>query len=175
MKRFSYLVVFVVILVFLTAPVAFGQALDGKWFQLKISFKGYAFGGPSGLDKISGSTTNYLNLVWNPGTSSYDYTIYTSDGTPLTQSQDTAFSPDILEYAETVRDVGMTFGRDDTNYIDAYHTSLIKIKRDSQGALKSATFTSLGCEVYDGEAEGNTAFGGCTIKGKTIVAPPFSL
>ena len=101
--------------------------------------------------------------------------IFQPDGTEITQRFDTVayFTPDLLEYQETLRHVGMRFGRDDSNYIDTFITALIKIKRDSQGALKSATFTSLGCEVYDGEMETLTAFGGCTIKGKTIDAPPF--
>jgi len=153
--------------------MAFGQALDGQWLQLKVGFKGYAFGGPGGLDKIGGSTTNYMLLTWDGANPEYDYSIYTADGILISQADDVAFSPDLAEFYETARDVGMTFGRDGSNYINTYLTALIKIKRDSQGALKSATFTSLGCEVYDGEMDGDTAFGGCTVKGKTIESPPF--
>jgi hypothetical protein len=175
MKRFSYLVVFVILLFFLSAPIAFGQALDGKWLQLKMNFKGYAFeyGGLDKINKSSGSATNYMLLTWDAG--GYTFKIFQPDGTELIQRFDTVayFTPDLLEYQETLRHVGMRFGRDDSNYIDTFITALIKIKRDSQGALKSATFNSLGCEVYDGEMETFTAFGGCTIKGKTIDAPPF--
>jgi len=172
MKKFSCFAIFAILLVFLSAPVAFGQALDGKWFQLKVGFKGYAFG-PGVLDKISGSATNYMLLTWDNVNSVYSYSIYQSDGTSISQGGISSFSPDLLEYEETAIDVFMTFGRDDTNYINANLTALIKIKRDSQSALKSATFTSLGCQVYDGEMDGNSAFGGCTIKGKTIQFPPF--
>jgi len=173
MKRFSYLAIFVILLVFLSAPVAFGQALDGKWFQLKVGFKGYAFG-TGGLDKISGSATNYMLFTWDNINSVYNYSIYQSDGIAIPQDlADASFSTDLLEYEETAINVRMAFGRDDTNYINTNLTALIKIKRDSQSALKSATFTSLGCQVYDGEMDGNTAFGGCTIKGKTIQFPPF--
>jgi len=175
MKRFSYLLVFVILLVFLAAPIAFGQALDGKWFQLKMNFKGYAFeyGGLDKINKSSGSATNYMVLTWEGP--QYHFSLFQPDGTEITQRFDTVayFTPDLLEYQETLRHVGMRFGRDDSNYIDTFITALIKIKRDSQGALKSATFTSLGCEVYDGEMETLTAFGGCTIKGKTIDTPPF--
>jgi hypothetical protein len=83
------------------------------------------------------------------------------------------FSPELLESQETLRHVGIRFGRDDSNYIDTFITALIMIKRDSHGFFKGATFTSLGCEVYDGEMETLTAFGDCTIKGKTIDTPPF--
>ena len=172
MKRFSIFAIFVILLVFLSAPVAFGQALDGKWFQLKVGFKGYAFG-TGVLDKISGSATNYMLLTWDNVNSVYNYSIYQSDGTSISQGGNPSFRPDLLEYEETAIDAFMTFGRDDSNYINANLTALIKIKRDSQSALKSATFTSLGCQVYDGEMDGNTAFGGCTIKGKTIQFPPF--
>jgi hypothetical protein len=168
MKKTACMTVCVALIALFTAPVAFGQALDGKWFQLKVSFKGYAFE-DSTLDKVSGSTTNYMRLDWTG--SAYQCFIYTSDGSEIIQ--DSGFTPDSLEYYETAIDVDMTFGQDDTNYINAYHTSLINIKRDKQGAFKSATFTSLGCEVYDGEMNGATAFGGCTIKGKTIESPPF--
>jgi hypothetical protein len=174
MKRFFYLAACVSLMILLTAPVVFGQEFDGKWFELKVNFKGYSFGIDS-LDKVSGSTTNYMLLQWDGGTEFYSYSIYRPDGTPITQQEaiETVFHPDILLNYETVYDVGMTFERDSTNYINVYHTSLIKIKRDSQGALKSATFTSLGCEVYDGEMNSDFAFGGCTIKGKLISAPPF--
>lgn len=159
-----------VLIALFTAPVAFGQALGGKWFELKVSFKGYAFA-PNGLDKVSGSTTNYLHLSWNG--SAYEYSIYALDGTQIPQhSPETSFVPDILEYYETARDVGMTFARDEMNYIDVWQTAIITIKK-SKDAFKSATFTSLGCEVEDGEMEGETAFGGCTIKGKMIDSPPF--
>ena len=175
MKRFSYLLVFVILLGFLPAPIAFGQALDGKWLQLKMSFKGYAFeyGGLDKINKSSGNATNYMLFTWDAG--QYHFSIFQPDGTEMKQRSDTVayFFPDLLEYQETLRHVGMRFGSDDSNYIDTFITALIKIKRDSHGALKSATFTSLGCEVYDGEMETLTAFGGCTIKGKTIDAPPF--
>jgi hypothetical protein len=167
--------VFVSLLFFLAAPIAFGQALDGKWFQLKMNFKGYAFeyGVLDKINKSSGSATNYMLLTCEG--SQYHFSIFQTDGIEITQRFDTVayFSPNLLEYQETLRHVGMRLGRDDSNYIDTFITALIKIKRDSQGALKSATFTSLGCEVYDGEMETLTAFGGCTIKGKTIDAPPF--
>lgn len=172
MKRFPYLAVFVFLFVFIAAPLAFGQALDGKWLQLKISFKGYAFG-QNGLDKMSGSSSNYLFLSWDDINSAYTFSLFQPNGTMIPQRGETYFVPDFLEYEETARDVGMTLARDGSNYIDTYLTGLIKIKRDSQGALKNATFTSLGCEVYDGEMDGNTAFGGCTIKGKMIDAPSF--
>jgi hypothetical protein len=161
----------IALIALLTAPAAFGQALHEKWFELKVNFKGYAFV-PEGLDKVSGSVTNYMRLSWNSGEQTYTFSIYTADGTPIPQGDTATFSPDILEDYETAIDVDMMFARDESNYIWTWHTSLITIKK-SKGAFKSATFNSLGCEVDDGEIDGDTAFGGCTIKGKTIESPPF--
>jgi hypothetical protein len=166
MKRFSYLLVCAVLLVFLAAPVAFGQALNGQWFQLKVSQKGYAFG-PGGIYKFSGSITNYMLLTWDDGNLVYNYSLFQPDGTQIPQGVNPFFAP-IGDNEEIAADVGMEFARDDINYIVSWHTTRITIKRDSQGAFKSATFNSLGCEIIDGEVDGNTAFGGCVIKGKTI-------
>ena len=170
-RKTACMTVCIALIALLTAPAAFGQALDGKWFELKVTFKGYTFVA-EGLDKVSGSVTNYMRLAWDPNTSTYGFSIYASDGTLIPQGDTPTFSPDILEDYETAIDVNMLFAQDDTNYIWTWHTSLIAIKR-SKGAFKSATFTSLGCEVDDGEIGGETAFGGCTIKGKTIESPPF--
>ncbi len=175
MKRFTCSMVLVIVLVLLAASLGFGQVLDGTWLKLKMSFKGYTFeyGVLDKINKSSGSATNYMLLTWDAG--SYRFTIFQSDGTELTQRFDTVpyFMPDPIDDQVTLRHVGMRFGRDDSNYIDTFITALIKIKRDSHGTFKSATFTSLGCEVYDGEMETLTAFGGCTIRGKTVDAPPF--
>jgi hypothetical protein len=103
MKRFSYWVVFVVLSVLLAAPIAFGQALDNQWLQLKVSFKGYAYG----LGKASISTTNFMFITWDAVDSVYNFTLYQPDGTQIIQRGDSFFPPDILSDVEVAIDVGI--------------------------------------------------------------------
>lgn len=60
----------------------------------------------------------------------------------------------------------------------AYVTALLKVKRDKQGTITSARFTTLGGELYDGvlhdEVEGDRCLrGGLKISGNTV--PPEKL
>jgi len=43
------------------------QALDGAWFKLSISVKGYTVGAGEVVSKASFKTTSYLYLIWDGG------------------------------------------------------------------------------------------------------------
>jgi hypothetical protein len=169
MKKIACMMVCVVLIVLYAVPFTFGQALDGQWFQMKVSHKGYGVN-PGGILKISGSITNYMHLTWDAVHSRYDFRLFRADGSEISQGiygYNPYWSP-MGDNEEIAADVGMEFSPDSMNYIDTHHTSFIKIKRDSKGNFKSATYTSLGCQDINGGIGDKNVYGGCVIKGKTI-------
>ena len=169
MKKTACMMVCVVLIVLFAVPFTFGQALDGQWLQMKVSHKGYGVN-PGGIYKISGSITNYMYLTWDGVNSRYDFRLFRADGSEISQGiygYNPYWSP-IGDNEEIAADVGMEFAPDSINYIDTHHTSFIKIKRDSRGTFKSATYNSLGCQDINGGIGDRNVYGGCVIKGKTI-------
>jgi hypothetical protein len=169
MKRTACMMVCIVLIGFFAVRIAFGQALDGQWFQLKVSHKGYGFDS-NGIYKIRGSITNYMLLTWDGINLRYDFRLFRADGTEISQGI-YGYYPywrPMGDNEEIAADVGMEFAPDSINYIDTHHTSFIKIKRDSKGIFKSATFNSLGCQDINGGIDDKNVYGGCVIKGKTI-------
>lgn len=164
MKKSVYITACIALMVLLAAPLAFGQALDGLWFQAKVNIKGYTVDSSGLLDNISGSTVNYFHTTWVTSTT-YNVTVYDETGNQM--DAEPTFAT-IGANEDIVSDLGMQFG-EGSNYINTYQTSLIKIKRDSKGGgIKSVTFNSIGCEIFSGEVDGKAFYGGCTMKAKTI-------
>jgi len=63
MKKTACMMVCVVLIVLFAVPFTFGQALDGQWFQMKVSHKGYGVN-PGGIYKISAASRTYMYLTW---------------------------------------------------------------------------------------------------------------
>jgi hypothetical protein len=171
MKKSVCMAFCIALVVLFTTPFAFGQALDGLWFEAKVNFKGYTVDSNGLLDKVSGSGVNYLYMTYVVTGTNYIVTAYDEAGNP-------APYPDTLSAIganeNIMEDLGLQFG-EGSNYLKTYQTSLITIKRDKQGAIKSITINSMGCEVYDGLIDGKPVYGGCTMKAKKIDSPPFPL
>lgn len=164
MKRFSFVAVFVILLALLTAPLAFGQALHDQWFKLSIGIKGFMVDVTGELTPLVCGCENYMHLLWD--TDHYTYRLFDHAGVEIAGPLSTTFTT-IGADENLVVNLQTRFARD-ANHIDTHHTSYIRIKKDSHGVFKKATFTSLGCDVYDGTVGGQDFYGGCTIKGKTI-------
>ncbi len=168
MKKHVCVSICIALIVLFTAPFAFGQALDGLWFKANVTYKGYTVDGSGLLTKTSGKFVNYLNFTWDDV--NYDIACYDEDGNIIYTNQKATLGAN----EELIDDLGMSFGNT-TDYIETYQAPLIKIKRDRAGTLKSVTINSMGCEAHGGPIDGNQFYGGCTMKAKTIEAPPFPL
>ena len=169
MKKCSCTTLFIALIILFTTPLAFGQALDGLWFQAKGNFKGYTVDGSGLLDKASVNTVNYFHLTWNVTNTNYYITNYDEAGNGMNGDVEIAT---VGTNEDIVHDLTLQLGQV-SSPLFAYQTCLIKIKRDSHGFVKSVTFNSMGCESYNGYINGNEFFGGCTMKAKKIDSPPF--
>ena len=171
MKKKYVCVTFCIILIVLfTTPFAFSQSLDGLWFQAKSIYKGYTVDAGGLLTKESGRLMNYINFTWDIDSSNYNIVFYDEVGNMITSTTKVTLGAN----EEIIEDLGGILGTATQN-IYTHLTPLIKIKRDRGGAFRSATITSMGCEVYGGTIGGNDFYGGCTMKAKSIELPPFPL
>ena len=163
---------------------AFAQdtGLHGLWFKLRISGHGYAARDDgSAPRKLAGTQTAYLHLtVSNPTDSAngpslpsqtYRFDLWTQTGPnswDLTYSETEAiestngkvfFISDL--YLDVVAENGIA--------IETYMTVMLRVKRDKNGDVASATFSTLGAEVYDGSTpQGEVVRGGLSATGKTV-------
>ncbi len=161
----------------LGASNASAQVLDNTWFKLSISAKGYEVGMDDAVTKGSIKATAYLLVQWN-GSDRYNYYFYseTSPGTWTEKNVGYFSATPSGEVYFFLSDKELTINTPDGKELNAYITGLIKVKLDDLGNLKSATFQSLGIEVYDGSTpDGATIYGGATIKGKICEPPPITV
>jgi len=170
MKKYVCVTFCIALIVLFTTSFAFSQALDGLWFQAKSTYKGYTVDAGGLLTKASGKLVNYINFTWETDGSNYNIVFYDEAGNMITSTTKVAIGAN----EEIIEDLGGILG-DATQNIYTHLTPLIKIKRGREGPLKSVTITSMGCEVYGGGIDGNDFYGGCTMKAKSIEAPPFPL
>jgi hypothetical protein len=173
----------VVIMIFVIAPTASAQTyagiLDGQWFKLNLSMKGYQIkaDGETVSGKGAGSTHAYLYMSY--GGSGYTITTcmqddvtdgiwYKNTGAPIpianiygsTYPQVWDFQGNPLQF----------FNGADT--FSAYLTFDTKITPDKAdpAKLKSATIGNVACALYADLAGGEYGCGSCTIKGSLIPA-----
>ena len=153
---------------------AFGE-MDGVWFKTRFQGKGFDLE-PTGLGgKTSVKGTCYVHLMYanpdpnDPG--SYDTRVVceTAPGSWETVSGFvTAESPDLGLIAE---DRNLAFTTAAGLRALGYGVFVVRPKLDKSGALKSASFESLGAEMLSGSrlSDPNTpALGGYRVKGKTV-------
>lgn len=169
MKKCAYTTFLIALIILFTTPIAFGQALDGLWFKAKTTFKGYTVDGSGLISKANVTMVNYFYLTWID--TAYYVATYDEAGNVMPVG-DSSFHT-IGANEDIVRDFTMELGHV-SNSINMVQSSIIKIKRDSHGAVKSATFNSMGCDIWRAQIEGNGFYGGCAMKAKTIEYPPFN-
>jgi hypothetical protein len=155
------------------------EMLNGQWFQVNGSMKGY-------YDYWSDNITGKLNEKWK----GYIYTTFNSDSSTFTM---TACAPNsdgttyrattagpistdfvygfanqtqIWDFLVISRNINQTLQfASDTREFTIFPFLVMMVKLDSSDAFKSASFTSEGCLGYDNQ---NLAVGSCTLKGKTV-------
>ena len=166
MKKIACMTVCIALLVFLVAPVASAQLLDGQWFQMKFKVKGLLITGDA-VAPANYSGVSYLKLQWNAVSSSYDYEVHSWDGASwrIGTGQDVGlYGPKENVTTEWVSDLYLT----NTEHLSFNKQTSFTIKNDSSGQLKSATISSLSCSAYGTWLGSRHFYGGCTMKGKTI-------
>ena len=168
MKHFRvFFIAIAIVAIFLTGSgTAFAQAMHGKWFELKVSAKGYEVDMAEDVYKLSGKTTAYMHMDWD--TNHYDYYIFseTSPGV-WQQTDDGTFSLTISTEDYIFLSDDCTIAWPDGTSYHFYFTALIRVKLDKLGALSSASLATLGAAV-DTSSSGVDTYGGATVKGKVI-------
>lgn len=159
-------------IVLLQAGPASAQRLDGAWFKLKVSAKGYSVGPGEVISRAGFKATAYLLLELDAGNGNYDCRLYceTAPGTWAAQVLDGFIDPEFCtEDYIFMPDSDVTVYAPDGSYVHMYFTALIRSKVDKLDELCGAAFSVLGAEVDDGEtAEGDTIYGGAKVKGKVV-------
>lgn len=163
-----------------------GLAPPGElWFKVKTRAVGYSAAEGEKPSKGSGTELNYVRLApiataAQPGDDGYptlpsspyriDLWVQSEKGWHLAGGTDVALeSCDGLAYF--LSDVEVVIPFDDGEFA-AYVTALLKVKRDKQGEITSARFTTLGGELYDGvlhDIEGDRCLrGSLKISGNSV-------
>jgi len=167
------------LMVFAIAPFASAQTnadiLNGQWFKVKASFKGYSISanGETVLGKNSGTTTVYLLFGYNVN-STYTITTCTQDrhvSSTWHKYTNTPISIDDI-YGDTYPQVWdfqsnyLRFYDGESNY-DAYLTFYTKITADGSN-LKNANIINVACALYADLASGEYRLGSCSFSGPLV-------
>ena len=165
------------LIIFVIAPVASAQTyasiLDGQWFKVNLSLKGYMISGETVLGKRSGSAHAYLYMSY--GASGYTITTCMQDDvndniwylwtalTPLPIANIYgATYPQVWDFQDNPLQL--------YNGYETYNTYLTfytKITADG-GTLKNATISNVACAVYSDLGGGQYGTGSCSIKGSLV-------
>ena len=159
--------------------LASDSTFNDMWLKVQVKASGYLVPLDGTAPRKGGiATTAYLHLTLAtaagteaslPGVT-YNYELWTRDLAGTWQA--TSTGTETIETSDGrvyfTADMGLTVVFADGPTVDAYVTCALTVKRDKTGAVKSATITSLGGEVYDGTFGDSTVRGGLRIKGKSV-------
>ena len=165
----------------LLAPVVSAQKFDGVWFKLKLSIKGWTLDDPtqSIISTFNESPPVYAEFV---STGGHDYDVHFWTLVDGTWSNSYTTGQTLLGTNENfLSDSSVTIVLNGGDAVHTFHTVFISSKlAGGTGEVLSATYNGVG-EINTGTiligGVTNRAFGGCTLKGKTIDASklPFAL
>jgi hypothetical protein len=178
----------VALMVFMIAPIAsaqqFADILNGQWFKIKASMKGYEIDNDNETvtGKGSGNGTVYLKMTFNNKTdpSPDTYTITTcmqDDENDSTWHKITnidiiskeniygAIYPQVWDFGGNP--ISFTDGYTD---FDVYLLLYTKISVDKAGSLKTATISTISGSIWAEFDGGDFALGSCTLSGSLISA-----
>ena len=149
--------------------------LDDVWFKMNVEFSGKQY--DLDTEELSNEEFNmkvYIHTTLNEE-EGYDIEMYTKnvDGEWERTETSRSFDAEVSGPGEKwimVVDENFGFWEKKGKYIRFYMTAIIKIKKKDTGAFKSATFKTLGAEVYYGENADGTVeyYGGAKVKGESI-------
>jgi hypothetical protein len=166
------------LMLFMIAPIASAQTyadiLDGQWFKVKASFKGYSIAddGETVLGKGSGTTTVYLYMDYDAG----EYTITTcmedtfidnlwhkTVNTPISTNYIYgATYPQVWDFQSNY----LQFYDGEANFY-TYLTFYTKITADGS-TLKNANIINVACAIYADIATGEYGLGSCSLSGPLV-------
>jgi len=168
-KSLCRVLVVVAALVALAAPIVSAQQLDGVWFKLKVSAKGYTLDTNTlAVAKFSGSIPVYMQFVSTNGVADVYYIRPWTQIDSVWTNMVTGTKSLIGSNQTFISDCGMTFMAGSySNSISTFHTPFINIKTSGTGAFSSATYSGTG-EIYSGSMNGKPCYGYFTIKGTSV-------
>jgi hypothetical protein len=170
------------VFVLMVAPSVSAQTipemLNGKWFQVNGSMKGYYdYWSDNITGKLNEKWKGYIYTTFDSASSTFTMTACApnSDGTTYRATTAGPISTDfvygfanqtqIWDFLVISRNINQTLQfASDTREFTILPFLVIKVKLDSTNAFKSASFTTEGCLGYDNQ---HLAVGSCTLKGKT--------
>jgi len=173
MKKARLIVVLAVIIGlagFLAAPQASAQVLDGKWFRLNCTIKAMQVNETTGvMAPFNLNFTAYMYFMhegWTNGTALYYIEVWsrTAPGHWVMTNNEN-LNP-TLPWSDLVfPDFGIQFYGEGKTYIISYITPFVN--------NKLTTLFAQG-EIFGGlNSAGNAIYGGITIQGSAVSAPPF--
>jgi len=150
--------------------------LNGQWFQVNGSLKGYKnYKIDETADKATEKWNGFIYTTFDSGTSSYVLTtcILDSDGTTYIADSTQPISINAIYGDSDQRqlwNLKLHYGTNN-DYLNFNGILLVPIlfmdvKLDKNNAFRSASFKTEGCIGYDTNVLG--LMGSCTLKGKTV-------
>jgi hypothetical protein len=161
-------------LALLLTPRLSAQAdlLYDTWFKVKVQAKGVQVEDDESLSKATSKSVHYIHFLppeVEGGGAAVSYELWSEtapDSWEIVDGGEIGLigSGDLL-----FSDWGIGFGLFDGNGFGGYHTGMIKVKTDKEGALKKARLKSFGGETTDGTLDGEHFFAGSlNVTGKTV-------
>jgi len=160
------------------------DALPDTWFKLKIKGSGYAARDDgSAPHKVGGTFKAYVHVYpdiegtatddGGPSLPSDSYHIDVWCQTGPDQWERTYWTTESLERSDGLvyflADLHCSFRTENGMDLESYMTAMIRVKRDKAHAVKAATFTTLGAEIFDGTTpDGEVLRGGLRASGKEV-------
>lgn len=179
-KKIIGTVLAVLFIVFVIAPHVSAQQyaniLDGQWFKVKASMKGYAIASDleTVLGKTAGSAPSYMKFTYDNGVGEY---------TLMTCAQDD-YNPNLWhksfcgpistdEIYGAIYPQIWDFGGTPIDFYDGYSTyslyTVLYTKITADGpTLKQATISTVSCGIWAEFDSGQYGIGSCTITGSLI-------
>jgi hypothetical protein len=161
-------------------PVAVDASLDGLWFKLSVKCKGRVLATDgSKLSKGSAAAAAYMHLMLAPFDTTdgeapsvdYVYDVW-SESSPETWTDETSDQiPFVLTPVDDYIAPNAFFtAKGPGAVLQVQTTLLIHVKRDKQGAVKSAKLSTLGGNEPNGANDDGFLYGDAKVTGKTIDA-----
>jgi hypothetical protein len=191
-KKIFGMVLAVALMVFMIAPIAsaqqFAGILDGQWFKIKASMKGYEIDNDNETvtGTGSGNATVYLKMTFNnkmdPSPDTYTITTCMQDdendsiwhkitNTDIISKDNIygAIYPQVWDF-----DGNPILFTDGYTTFNVYPTLYTKISVDQAGSLKTATISTISGSIWAEYDGGDFALGSCTLSGSLISATQVS-
>jgi hypothetical protein len=171
--RIGFMVLAIALLMFMAAPYASAQAIEGVWFKGSVSMKGYEMADLDNtiLGKNNGKGTLYVNIVH--GTDVFTVTTCTEDRVADNVWHVTEPTTVDVEYIypgeKNMQVWDLSFPNGMSFYPDAFAQVLFTAQmNDPFDTATKISFKSFACIGYDNSSSDSFALGSCSISFKNI-------